>query len=545
MGKRQGWLALHQIAVALSYLILYTCIRPLSDAHWQLTAGLRLGLLLLVPYRYWGALVIADTITNAYQSYLNAAQFGVSWAVANTLPLIAFAMPVVWWCKERLTLFPSKRLVNFQTLLLCTLLVSVIWSLINYGAIVLAKNPGVEISPVLVVYLFFGSYAALLTTVPWVLVAKLEYRSGNLLSRLRGFIEGSVARDLAVFLIPMQIALLWLTVHSNENRQIYCLLMFIPVAWLTLKHGWRAVLGGTILIACICLLMNYETPDPAVLQIQAVITFAVTCLIAMGARISAMRQREERSLADAKQALQLARQNLHMSEMRLRQASEVLEYVCGEMHITQNHLLSRFRLMLPVNESQNYSKQAANTREKLYQIADSMHPIAWRRKGLPAALHENLGRALDEIGVSYSYHIAGRGFGSHSINLHSTIYRLACESLVYICTHTRCSNIRLSLRGGQINDRRFAVLRIDGKLDPVAEDDAFFKAGQLDRLAQKLGATRLNLPELRDLAQIFNGMLHVRPKGDAMRLTFLLQDVSSNEDQEPSSASTSLQLWAN
>jgi hypothetical protein len=97
----------------------------------------------------------------------------------------------------------------------------------------------------------------------------------------------------------------------------------------------------------------------------------------------------------------------------------------------------------------------------------------------------------------------------------------------------------------QINDHRFVVLRIDGKLGHIAEDDAFFKTGQLDRLAQKLGATRLNLPKSRDLAQLFNEILHVCPKGDAMRLIFLLQDVSSDEEQKPSSASPSLQLWAN
>ena len=544
MGKRQGWSVLYQVAVALGYVAVYTLIRPLSDAHWQLTAGLRLGLLLLVPYRYWAMLAIGDTVTNAYQSYLNASQFGLPWAIANALPPIAFAMPVVWWCKEKLALFPSKRLVNFQALLLCTLLVPIVWSLVNYGAIVLAKNPGVEVSPILVVYLFVGSYVALLTTVPWIIIGKLEYRSNTWVKRLRGFVKGSLALDAAGILIPAQLILSWLTLHGKEDKQIYCLFMFMPVAWLTLKHGWRAaVLGGTAVVACINLLMNYNTPDPVVLQVQAIIAFAITCLIAMGARISAMHQREEQERTDVKEALRLARQSLYTSEMRLRQASETLEFVCGEMQLTQNRLLNRFRVMLPVNESQMYTKQAATTQEKVYQIADAMHPIAWRRRGLPAALRENIGRALDEAGVAYSYQIKGRGFGVHSSNLHTLIYRLACESSVYVCANVRCTSIRLTLRGGEVDGSRLVVMRVEGITESSAEDDVFVREGVRDRLAHKLGATRLGLIELRDRVRLFNGQLHVRQQDDRLRLTFLLQDVAEKE-WERSPAPTPLRLWA-
>jgi len=543
MGKRQGW-SLLQVAVAIGYVALYALIRPLSDAHWQLTAGLRLGLLVLVPYRYWAALAIGDSATNAYQSYLNASQFGLPWAITNSLPPIAFAMPVVWWCKEKLPLFPSKRLVNFQALLLCTLLVAMVWSVENYGVIVLAKNPGVEISSVLLGYLFVGSYAALLTTFPWVIIAKLEYRPG-MIKRLRRFIKGPLALDAASILIPAQIILSYLTLHAKEDKQIYCLFMFMPVAWLTLKHGWRAaILGGTAVVACINILMNYDTPDPVVLQVQAIVAFAITCLIAMGARISAMRQREEQERMDVKEALRLARQSLYVSETRLRQASETLEFVCGEMQLTQNRLLNRFRLMLPVNESQLYTKQAATSQEKIYQIADAMHPIAWRRRGLPAALRENIGRALDEAGIAYSYQIKGRGFGVHSSNLHTTIYRLACESVVYICANVRCSSIRLTLRGADIDGNRFVVVRVEGDTELAAEDNSFVVEGARDRLARKLGATRLDLIELRDYVRLFNGQFHVQPKDNKLRLTYLLQDVAEKE-REQLPAPAPLRLWAN
>ncbi|WP_158628762.1 MASE1 domain-containing protein [Dyella choica] len=547
MWKRHGWSMLWQATVTVGYLALYALIRPLSDAHWQLTAGLRLGLLLLLPYRYWLALVIADTAASAYQSYLDAPRFGVPWAIASSLPLIAFAMPVVWLCREKLALFPSRRLVNFPILLLCALLVSAIWSLVKQGAMVLAKSPGVEITPMILIYLFVGAYVALLTTIPWVVIAKLDYRPGTPWKRLRGFIQGSLALEAAGLLIPMQLILSWLAFHANEQKPVYCLFMFMPVAWLTLKHGWRAaVLGGTFVVACICVLMNYDTPDPMVLQVQAIIAFAITCLIAMGARISAMHQREERERIDVKRAMRLARQSLYVGEMRLRQASETLEHVNGELQLSQNRLLHRFQVMLPANESRMYSKQAATLRDKVQQIAATMHPIAWRRKDLPAALRENIGDVLNAAGIAYSYQIRGRGFGfgMHSSNLHTAIYRLACESVVYICTHMRCSHLRLTLRGVEIGDHRLVVLRVEGALGSSAFGALLFVEGERDRLAQKLGATRLELVELKDHANLFNGELHTRIKGDKLRLTFLLHDIPEMEQERLSTMPPPLRLWA-
>ena len=542
MGIRHGSSMLRQAAVLAGYLALYTLIRPLSDAHWELTAGLRLGLLLVMPYRYWLALALGDTVTNGYQAYLYAPRFGVPWAVVTGLPMIAFAMPVVWLCKEKLALFPSRRLVNFQALLLCALLVSIIWSLVNYAAVAVVNHADIEITPMLWAYFFVGCYVALLTIVPWVVIAKLDYRRGNLLK----FLRGSLALETAGLLLPTLLLLSWLAIHGKEDKPTYCLFMFMPVAWLTLKHGWRAaVLGGTCVVACICILMNYDTPDPMVLQVQALIAFAITCLIATGARISAMHQREQQEGMDAKQALRLARQSLYVGEMRLRQASETLEDVSSELQLTQNRLLDRFRTLLPANESQLYSRQAASLREKVQQIAAVMHPIAWRRKDLPAALGQHIGDALQEAGIRYSYQIKGRGFGfgMHSSELHTTIYRLACECVVYVCTHMRCSQLRLSLRGVELADRRLVVLRVEGALGGWASDDTASAENPRGRLAHKLGATRLELTELKDHASLFNGKLHSRIKGDRLRLTFLLQDVPELE-KERLSAIRPLRLWA-
>ncbi|RUL63237.1 hypothetical protein EKH79_12605 [Dyella dinghuensis] len=548
MGKIQGWVLprwAEQLAVVAVYVALYAMIRPLSDAHWALGAGLRLSFLLLLPYRYWLALAVADTATMVPLVLRCGPQFGLAWSLTILPPLTGFAMPVVWACKEKLSLFPTKRLVNFQTLILCAFSCAAVWSLYNFGTLVVIPNRGYDLTPLLLSSFFVGTYVAVLTIVPWVIMVKLSYRQGLLSSSLRGFLKSSLAFDAGLVLIPSLLILSWLTAHTTgENKPIWALFMFAPVAWLTLKHGWRAsVLGGTLTVASISLLFTWtgNTPDSEVVQVQAIIAFAITCLIAMGARISAMNEADAQEKANARQAMRLAKQSVAVSELRLRQASETLEQVCGEMQLSQNRLLNRFRMMLPVNESQLYTKQAVSAQEKVYQLADAMHPIAWRRSGLPAALRENIGRALDELGIAYSSRIKGRGLSGVGASLHTTIYRLACESVVYIGGNLRCSRIQLLLRGAEIDGQRIIVLRVEGFVEDGATVSAFNLEGQQKQLASKLGATGLDLHAMRDSVRLFNGELHVKPMNQQIRITALLVDAEKEREHK---APSPLRLWA-
>lgn len=541
---------LNHLAVFFGYIALFSIIRPFSDAHWSLTAGLRLSALLLFPTRYWFTLALGDAAYSLPQAITCESQFGAPWAVLYTFPLTAVAMPIVWYCKEKLDLFPTKRLVNFNTFIACTLACSTIWSLYNVGGLWLIPKRGYNIDPILFGSMFVGSYIAVLTITPWSILGKLGYRAGALKTGLRSFVQGHLFFDANLIVLPAVLILSWLTYRSADtNKPIWALFEFAPCAWLTLRltlrHGWRGtVIGGTLMVASICLLFSWKgnIPDIQVVQVQAIIAFAVTCLIAMGARITAMHQADEFEKANARQATRLAKQSMLVSEMRLKQASETLEQICAEMQFNHNRLMARFRLMLPANESQRLTKAAVSTQEKVYQIADAMHPIAWRRRGLRAALQENLGRALDEMGIAYQSVTTGRGLSQASQGLHMMIYRLARESVVYVCGNLHCSNVKLLLRGAFINERRTVILRVEGiKQDGPYSGDKLMLAGQQGKLAQKLGVVGLDLHQMRESAQIFEGELHVRTKPDSIRLTALLVDAEKEREHQVPSP---FKLWA-
>ena len=538
------WLT--QVAIVIGYIALFAIIRPFSDAHWSLTAGLRLSALLLLPTRYWLALALGDALYSTPQAITCEAQFGLPWAIAYTFPLTAVAMPGVWWCKEKLSLFPNKRLVNFNTLIFCAIASSACWSLFDLLDLWLIPHRGYDITPLLFGSMLVGSFVAVLTITPWVIMAKLGYRAGTLKTGLRAFVRSSLFFDATLVVLPALLILSWLTYRASDtNKPIWALFMFAPCVWLTLRHGWRAtVMAGSMTVACICLLFTWDgnAPDVEVVQVQAIIAFAITCLILMGARITAMHQADEVEKTNTRQAMQLARQSMIVSEMRLKQASETLEQVCGEMRLNQSRLLHRFRLMLPVNESLDYTKQASSTQEKVYQLANAMHPIAWRKRGLIAALRETIGGALGEVGVAYQCKVMGRGLSQAGKNLHTMIYRLACESVVYVCGNLHCTHLRLLVRGGYIDGQRVVVLRVEGRVEEGFGKETFPFDGQKSQLASKLGASKLTLHQLRDNARLFNGELHVRATAQKIRLTLLLVDTEQKERERH--APSPFSLWA-
>ena len=61
-GKRAALHAkLRQIGVVVAYAVGFSLLKEISVSHWNLIAGLRLLCLLVVPYRYWPAMIIGET----------------------------------------------------------------------------------------------------------------------------------------------------------------------------------------------------------------------------------------------------------------------------------------------------------------------------------------------------------------------------------------------------------------------------------------------------------------------------------------------------
>jgi signal transduction histidine kinase len=193
------------------------------------------------------------------------------------------------------------------------------------------------------------------------------------------------------------------------------------------------------------------------------------------------------------------------------------------------------RRILPNVESQGFYKQAVSAQNQVYRLAETLHPIAWRERGLPAALNETIARALDEAGIAYSCHITGRGLSQLEPSVLTATYRMACEAIVHACSRLSCTRVRLVLRGGLTGGKRWVVLRVEGIVEPDGSNPEDVSE-ERRRLASKLGASGFDVSEMRSHVRIFDGDLHLRPSKDRTRITALLHDSAKEARRFKSSA---------
>lgn len=536
MGKGQwssAWLK--QIAVAIGYAIIYEAQHPFSAPQFFLGSAVRIICLLLVPYRYWAALAIGELIPNWLVVYSCLDQLGPAWVAIRAIPPIAVIMPIVWWCRTRLALFPTGQLTDIKALLVCIVTSSLAWTAYSVAALSLAIIQPGDATPrsVMALGYFTGNYFAILALVPWALIARFEYRTGQWRSKLRSVLESRLLLEGMLIMLPA-VALLGLFVyrHSADYQQLILGAMFLPVALLTLQHGWRgAAFGGTITIICAAIVVPSQWQDASATVIQSELFLAttITALFALGARITSHQMQERQQLQDALSIQQLARQSYQQGEHRQREIAQALEHVASTLYVTNGRLLQQMRRIAPTVDSETYYQQAMTAHKQLHRLAERLHPMAWRDRGLPAALNETIGSALDEAGIAYTCQIVGRGFTRVQPSVLSAAYRAACEAIVYISARIACTSIRLTLRGGETNGERWVFVGVEGSMDEMKVARAILNATDRQRLAAKLGATGLDLGELRDHARLFDGEVHHRGRDERFRITVLLHDAQAAE----------------
>ena len=518
---RSIWL-LH-VAVALAYALGYSLLREVSYSHWVLFGGFRLSALLLVPYRYWPALLAGEVGPLTYISLSCLDSFGWAWSAVMLVPPIGAAMPIARWCREQRRLFPTKATTSMNMLLLCALLVSIVWAAMNLAALAVVRLPSGALPlqyGMAAGRYFLGNYLGVLTLVPLVLLIREELIAVPTRRLWARMSESRLALDSVSLLLPSLALLVWLGSGIGDANQAARVAMFLPVAWLAARHGWRgAAVGGTAASIAVVLTMP-GVYDTGTMQAQVFIAFTITTMLLLGARIASLHQREQQESAEARTVLAMARRNVYLGEMQLRQTSFALEQMSRTIESTHNQLLGKLRFLLPGTDGRQYYRQAASTEQRMYRLADRLYPLAWSERGLPAALREgSLPRALDEAGIAYWCEIGSGGLSQLSTDVHLALYRLVCEAIACACAERDIGRIDLRLRGGIFGGRRWAVLRVDS----YAEEGASSRV-RWDGLLPILGGSGLGMAAINDRVGVFEGKARARQFGGGHRISLMLFD---------------------
>lgn len=509
------------LAVALGYAASYGLLREVSISHWMLFSGFRLCMLILLPYRYWPALAVGEMVPLGFLAVQNADRFGWMWAVGMLVPPIALAMPMVRYCREQRRLFPARTLTSMNVLLLCALVSSIVWAAVDFATLMLIELPPDFDAAGAPARYFLGSYIGILTVVPLALAVRealLERPLRQIWARLP---RSRLAMETATLLLPSLVLLVWLAlVSTSDTRQAARVAMFLPVAWLSLRHGWRgAAVGGTAASIAVILTMPARG-DQGILQAETFIAFAVTTMLMLGARIALLNRRKEQNHVDARLALGAAQRNVYLGELQLRQASRALEQMSAAVQASCAQLLGSVRSLPPGTEEQTYYREAIGAQHRMWRLADALYPSSWHEHGLRAALREGaIPRALGEAGVGYRCDIGGQGLDGFSTNFQMAVFRLATEAIGYACAKRNVSTIRLRLRAGRYRGRRWVVLCVDGLVDYEC-----LARVRWDEVWSALGCGAKDLEAIKDRARIFEGKAHVRALAQGARLSMIVYE---------------------
>ncbi|HMH68966.1 MAG TPA: MASE1 domain-containing protein [Pinirhizobacter sp.] len=299
------WVWGQHIAIAAAYGVIYQVALYVSFPQFLLTTGLRLACLLLLPVRYWPAIAIGEGLPLVENAVLCAGRFGIPWAILASFPTVALWMPLLKPIRERWPLYDPDGRLRMPMILLATLGAAVITAAITTATLIAAllHSPGKwpEISPVDFFFAYvLGAYLGALTLTPMILALHERVRALHDKTLSISVIWHSpLFRDVFWWVFPALASIAWLaaTTHDDTLRQVARLALLWPVLGLAWRHGWHGTAVGGMGASLALAVTAKGLLDPATIQVQVFLAFALSGTLLMGTRKQTLRAeaRPERS----------------------------------------------------------------------------------------------------------------------------------------------------------------------------------------------------------------------------------------------------------
>ena len=545
MLKRIGltpWL--QQLVIAVAFGGAYLLVRSVSlayFAHWMPQAGIWLGGVLLLPRRFWPALLVANVVALIPGAYACFDQYGWSGSLLHLIPISAFAMWATWPLRAHLPgTVSGKRVLESITakhmvaLLSCIFAFALLTAADGTWQYSLTFLPG-QNAPALIRlwaprYLL-GNYLGCLTVVPLALAIHQAIRQSESWSdlarqmgRSRLLLEGVVLGLACVGLLTAMGA----GMAGDMWRQGARMALFLPVAWMAVRYGWQgAAVGGTAASIGIMLSMPAQY-DPGVINAQNFMAIFLTVLLPLGAKINWLNVQERQLATDHVQIRQAARHEIYQGELRLRRGMEMQGQAHDYIKEGYGRLLERVRDVLPENELHYFRTLQLLVQRFTATVHESFLPSPWQwpRLGLPIALWSGaIAETLEECGIVFDGHVSER------VNLLTpgaqwTLYRLACEAVAYTLMQSPATPcIRLYVRVVMVGPKRnipWTMLIVAGEPEPPTAPPlliALPKSSHL--LLSRLGAMGLDLAGMRDRASLYQGRLRSNKRRQRISVSLL------------------------
>ena len=514
-----------RIGVAVSYALLIYLVHQITIMHFLLLTGVHLTVLLLTRYRDWPVLIVGEmaALIPITIECINQWGWGIPWGIFNVIPGIVIMAPVVWIVRERWPIITPRHTLNMGSLLGCALVLSFLMTAYNIASLLVMHLPAgyvLHLDKAAVEWVL-GNYLGILAITPTALFAHQLFSGARWRELGVRLLDNRTVLDSIFLVLPALLLLVWIGLESVRVRQIAQVAMFLPIVWLAMRHGWQgAAIGGTVSSLAVVALMP-AAYDQQTIQAEAIVAFAISSMLLLGARIGALHQHAEQERMDVRMALALAQRNVHIGEMQLRTTSLALEQIRETVQASFSMMMSRLRHLQPTIEDRSYHRQALVAQDQLFRLADSLYPVSWRERGLPAALREGaIPRALDETGVGYWCDLRGP-LSRLSQTLHLAIYRLVVEVVADACAKRNISEVIVRVRCGERAGRRWALVSM------IFRDTASTSGNvRWDELLPRVmrSTSGMGWSGIRDRAMTFEGDAREHLIANGRRVSLLLLD---------------------
>lgn len=418
------------LCLALAYAVVFWLARQISVDQWMLSAGVRVGALLLFAPRYWPYLILGEYAVFAYTRAPLINTFGPAWAIVSSIVLMPAAAYIVH--RHRRLLASGKHywilsVAVLSAIVITALNLSTAWLLMPTRHEAVSWNGAIKY--------MIGDYLGILIFAPLVVLWTQRQLSFPSARRIPLDALISIAVIVLLGVIAMQ-----LPETAGFERNSLRLLMVVPAAALTYLHGWRGAVIGVASLTTIVGLTTQSTGEPNSFDANAflaqeILAITNTALLFFGAAISHYYRKFKHRDLMSKHAVAAARINLITGDRALFDRVVRMEIISDDIDTILRNAVKTMReegLSKAAIALQNASvPQMQLFREQLLLT----YPSGIGRYGLYVALHSCVFAGVwEQTGRLTRPRLLGDPC-QLSVELQVTAYRGICDAIRVLMDH--------------------------------------------------------------------------------------------------------------
>lgn len=402
--------------LALGYGALWYALLRVSYEIWFLPAGLRLGALWVVPYRYWPWLALGEWGVLSMAVHFEGGDVTSSRFVAlNILPWLLYA-GTVWLFRGGRELGEARLpplLAVLGSGLFCAGVISPLLTFFYSG-----PSQWASASLAGAFAYLYGDFIGQLVMAPLILLLASRQREQLLQSRLLA--------SLAILSLVMLMIMAMLDTRPDLSGFVISL-VYVPLLLLAFREGWAgAALGVAVVGVFIEVMTRMGLLSAESVGLQISFAAIGSAALMLGVAVSELRQSHEelahrnRDLAQANQELghaadelsDISRRLVRVEEQGQRALADALDYeMARNLHSLGTQISLGFRQTrdeAALRLLESLREQVRETQDGLRHALRRLRPRELDSLGLKAALTRGLLReALEDAGIGFEAEFIG------------------------------------------------------------------------------------------------------------------------------------------